>query len=104
MVMRLHAFILQMYLTILCFSLRIIIDYSMVNVLKFTGVMVAFQSASYNVTESNSYVEVGVVKQGLSDVNVTVLLRNEDRTARGKCKVLDCQKLAVFTSQGRESV
>ena len=91
MVMRLHAYILQMYLTILCFSLRIIIDYSMVNVLKFTGVMVGFQSASYNVTESNSYVEVGVVKQGLGDVNVTVLLRTEDRTARGECKVLDCQ-------------
>ena len=44
-----------------------------------------FQSASYNVTESNSYIEVGVVKQGLSDVNVTVLLRTEDRTARGEC-------------------
>ena len=45
-----------------------------------------FQSASYNVTESNSYIEVMVVKQGLSDVNVTVLLRTEDRTARGECK------------------
>ena len=70
---------------------QFLLDYSVANVLKFTGVMVGFQSASYNVTESNSYIEVMVVKQGLSDVNVTVLLRNEDRTARGECKVLDCQ-------------
>ena len=71
---------------------HIIIDYTVVIVLiKFTGVMVGFQSASYNVTESNSYIEVGVMKQGLSDVNVTVLLRTEDRTARGECKFLDCQ-------------
>lgn len=65
---------------------QFLLDYSVANVLKFTGVMVGFQSASYNVTESNSYIEVMVVKQGLSDVNVTVLLRTEDRTARGECK------------------
>lgn len=54
-------------------------------VLQFTGVMVRFERASYNVSESNSYVEVVVVKQGSSDVNVTVLLRTVDGTARGEC-------------------
>ena len=64
--------------------LHIIIDYSVVIVLQFTGVMVRFERASYNVSESNSYVEVVVVKQGSSDVNVTVLLTTADETARGE--------------------
>ena len=68
---------------------RIIIDYSVVIVLQFTGVMVGFDRGSYNVSESNSYVEVVVVKQGSSDVNITVLLRTADGTARGE--FLDCQ-------------
>ena len=52
--------------------------------LQFTGVMVRFERASYNVSESNSYVEVVVVKQGSSDVNITVLLTTADETARGE--------------------
>ena len=78
---------LHMHVTSLCF--HIIIDYSLVIVLQLTGVMVGFDRGSYNVSESNSYVEVVVVKQGSSDVNVTVLLRTADGTASGE--FLDCQ-------------
>lgn len=43
-----------------------------------------FEFALYNVSESSPYVEVSVVKQGSSDVNVTVLLSAVDGTAIGK--------------------
>lgn len=43
-----------------------------------------FEFALYNVSESSPYVEVSIVKQGSSDVNVTVLLSAVDGTAIGK--------------------
>jgi len=47
-------------------------------------VRVEFEFTLYNVSESSPYVEVSVVKQGSSDVNVTVLLSAVDGTAIGK--------------------
>ncbi len=52
-------------------------------VLCFPVVTVRFAVASYNVTEGDSVVSIGVIKVGSSEVDVTVLFQTNDGTAKG---------------------